>query len=148
MRNSIFILTIAAALLIAGCGPEVEPEQAKFEVAPATLEQPAAGGQASFTVLSTAEDWMARVDKDWIKLLTVTAKASPDAVTVKLIASENTTVEARSATITVSTMSGAKKTVTVAQGAGSGAVAGKGISTADELLAFAKAFNSGAGISA
>ena len=148
MRNSISILTIAAALLIAGCGPEVEPEQAKFEVAPATLEQPAAGGQASFTVLSTAEDWMARVDKDWIKLLTVTAKASPDAVTVKLIASENTTVEARSATITVSTMSGARKTVTVAQGAGSGAVAGKGISTADELLAFAKAFNSGAGISA
>ena len=148
MRFSKVKSVLAAALTIVGCSPKTVPEQARFEVTPTEISVTAEGSQESFDVLSTADDWMARSDKEWVKLLTVTAKASEEAVNVRMVVSENSDSESRTATVTVTTMSGSKIYVTVSQEAGSGPVVGKGISSAEDLLGFAKAFNSGAGIGA
>lgn len=148
MNLRTIISATVAALLLWGCNPAPNSEPAKFEVLPASLNAPANGGQLSIMVLSTAEDWMARIDgASWITLLTVTAKASADAVPVKVSVQENLTKERRSATITFTTMSGLKQTVSVSQSEGSGEPVSTGITSADDLLAFAKAFNEGTGIS-
>ena len=132
-----------------GCGKTDEPKaESEFTVSPSSIQVKGEGEQASFTVLCTDEDWMARADADWVKLLTVTAKASAQAVEVKFIAAENTTTAQRSASVIVSTLSGKKTTVSITQAEGQEHHVTKGISTADELVAFAKAFNAGSGISA
>ena len=147
MRIGSIISTMAAALLLWGCNPEPESEPAKFEVLPASLNAPAEGGQLSFMVLCTGEEWMARTDGDsWMTLLTVKSKASADAVPVKVNVQENLTTARRTATITVTTMSGQKQTVSVSQAEGTGTSVATGITSAEDLLAFAKAFNEGSGI--
>lgn len=143
--ESVFIF-LAALSLSEACGKEKEPVADRFEVSPSTLTADAPGGQVSFEVTST-EDWMAVVDQSWAKLLTVKGTGSENPVSVRVSVSENTYAEPRSATVTVSTVGGKKKTVGLTQAAGSGEPSVKGISSADDLLAFAAAVNNGGAVS-
>ena len=139
-------LLLAALSLSGACGKVREPEAVHFEVSPSTLTVDAPGGQVAFSILSS-EDWMAAADQSWAKLLTVKGTGSESAVTVKVSVSENTTTEQRSATIRVSTLGGKKESVELIQAAGSGEPAVKGISSAEDLLAFASAVNNGGAVS-
>ena len=140
------VVFLLAALSVSGACKEKEPVAARFEVSPSTLTVDAAGGQAEFSVTSS-EDWMASVNESWAKLLTVKGTGSENAVSVKVSVSENPTTEQRSAKVTVSTLGGNKKTVELTQAAGSGVPSVKGISTVEDLLAFASAVNSGGAVS-
>ena len=142
--ESVFLL-LAAVSITEACGKEQEPV-ARFEVTPAVLTVDALGGQVSFSVLCS-EDWMASVDQSWANLMTVKGKGSETAVTVKVSASENPNAAQRKAVITVSTLSGKKQSIELVQAAGSGVPSVKGISSAQDLLAFAAAVNSGGPVS-
>ena len=142
-RLIIELVSLLAAVSVSeACGRVTDPVAARFEVTPQALTVDALGGQVSFSVLSS-EDWMASVDQSWAKLLTVKGTGSESAVTVKVSASENPAAEKRSAQIQVSTLSGKRQTVELVQAAGSGDPSVKGISTAEDLLAFAAAVNDG-----
>ena len=143
IMETVFLLLAALPL---ACGKGAEPVADVFEVSPATLSVKAPGGQVTFSVRSS-EDWMAAVDQSWARLQTVKGSGSETAVTVKLTVSENEAAQQRSATIRVSSLSGKKKTVELVQEAGSGIPSVKGISTAEDLLAFARAVNSGGAVS-
>ena len=137
---------LAALSLCEACGKEKEPLADRFEVSPSTLTADAPGGQVAFNVISS-KDWMAVVDQSWAKLLTVKGAGSEDPATVKISVSENPDAAQRTATVTVSTVGGNKKTVELIQAAGSGEPSVKGISSADDLLAFASAVNNGGAVS-
>ncbi len=143
--ESVFLL-LAALSVMGGCGKVKEPAAVHFEVSPSSLTVEAAGGQVTFSVRSS-EDWMAAADQSWVKLLTVKGTASENAVTVKVSVSENTSNQPRSAKIKVSSLGGKKETVEVNQAAGSGDPSVRGISNAEDLLAFAFAVNSGGAVS-
>jgi exopolysaccharide biosynthesis protein len=140
------LVFLAVLLFFEACGKEKESSAGRFEVSPSTLTADAPGGQVAFEVTST-EDWMAVVDQSWAKLLTVKGTGSENPVTVRISVSENTYAEQRSATVTVSTLGGQKKTVGLIQAAGSGVPSVKGISSAEDLLAFAAAVNNGGAVS-
>ena len=137
---------LAALSLCEACGKEKEQLADRFEVSPSTLTADAPGGQVAFNVISS-KDWMAVVDQSWAKLLTVKGAGSEDPATVKISVSENPDAAQRTATVTVSTVGGNKKTVELIQAAGSGEPSVKGISSADDLLAFASAVNNGGAVS-
>ena len=139
------LLLLAALPLTRACGKAGEPA-AVFEVSPSTLTVDAPGGQVSFSVLSS-EDWMAAMDQPSARLSVVKGPGSQNKVTVKVSVSENESAEPRSASITVSTLGGKKETVELTQAAGSGVPSVRGISTAEDLLAFASAVNSGGAVS-
>ena len=141
-----FVYLLAALSFSEACGKVVEPVVSRFEVSPLSLAADAPGGQVSFSVLSS-EDWMAAVDQPWAKLLTVKGTGSETAVTVKVSVSENPSSEKRMATIQVSTLGGKKQAVSLVQAAGTGEPAVKGISSAEDLLAFAAAVNGGGAVS-
>jgi len=142
--RTVFLL-LAALPLFEACGKGVEPA-AVFEVSPSNLTVEAQGGQVSFTV-RCSEDWMAASDQSWARLMTVKGSGSESAVTVKLSVSENTAAEPRSATVRVSSLSGRKSAIEITQAAGSGMPSARGISTAEDLLAFALAVNNGGAVS-
>lgn len=137
---------LAALSLLEACGKEKEPVADRLEVSPSTLTVDAPGGQVAFNVVST-KDWMAVVDQSWAKLLTVKGLGSDNPTSVKISVSENPSASQRSATVTVSDVGGNKKTVELVQAAGSGEPSVKGISSADDLLAFASAVNNGGAVS-
>ena len=101
--------------------PVVEP---KLDVAPATVSVAATAGEATFNVTSN-QSWVAITDADWVSLDPANGAASEKAVTVKVTADDNTTAEARKATVTVK--AGAlTKTVEVTQAAAQGEEPGPG----------------------
>ena len=140
-----FMALIAAASVVEACDDVPEPAD-RFEVTPSALTVDALGGQVSFSVLSS-EDWMASVNQSWANLMTVKGKGSETAVTVKVSVSENPDTEQRTAAIKVSTLSGKSQSVELVQAAGSGEPSVKGISSAQDLLAFAAAVNNGGPVS-
>lgn len=137
---------LAALSLFEACGKEKETVADRLEVSPSTLTADALGGQVAFNVIST-KDWMAVVDQSWAKLLTVKGTGSENPTSVKVSVSENPYASQRSATVTVSAIGGNKKTVELIQAAGSGEPSVKGISSADDLVAFASAVNNGGAVS-
>ena len=143
--ETVFPLLAALSFSVA-CGKVTEPAAVRFEVSPSTLTVEAPGGQVTFSVLSS-EDWMAAVDQSWAKLLTVKGTGSESTVTVKVSVSENTSTEQRSATVRVTSLGGKKETVELIQAPGSGEPSVKGISSAEDLLAFASAVNNGGAVS-
>ena len=145
IANPVSILLVALSFMEA-CDKGPGKDEARLEVTPTSLTVDAAGGQVSFSVLSS-EDWMASVGESWVKLLTVKGKASDTATTVKVSASENADAVQRTAEICVSTLGGKKQTVELVQAAGSGQPTVKGISSAADLLAFAAAVNNGGAVS-
>ena len=115
------MLAIAGAVACKQEEPVVEP---KLDVAPATVSVAATAGEATFNVTSN-QSWVAITDADWVSLDPANGAASEKAVTVKVTADDNTTAEARKATVTVK--AGAlTKTVEVTQAAAQGEEPGPG----------------------
>ena len=141
----LLFLLLAALPFSQACGKGTEAP-AFFEVSPSTLTVEAAGGMVSFSVRSS-EDWMAAADQSWARLQTVKGSGSENAVTVKVSVSENMDAQPRTAAIRVNSLGGKKQTVELTQAAGSGIPSERGIATAEDLLAFARAVNSGGAVS-
>ena len=145
ITKTFFFLLVALSFSQA-CGKETESDAAFFEVDPSALTVDALGGQVTFSVRSS-EDWMAAADQSWARLQTVRGTGSESAVTVRISVAENPETRPRSASIRVSSLSGKMQTVELNQNAGSGIPSVRGISTAEDLLAFARAVNSGGAVS-
>jgi len=116
-----------------------DPETPGLSVSHESLSIAAAGGTASFTVVSGKEDWLVRSDQSWAKASPVTGKAGNSPVKVNVSVDENETTSERSAAITVKTLGNESKTVVLKQAAGTGEHKDKGIASATDLQGFAKA---------
>ena len=144
LRN---FISLAAAFILAAvsCGKENTPEEKSFEVSPLALDVEALGGNVSVSVTSP-DDWFVRSDASWAKVLTASGKGSSSPSEVSISVDENTGSEQRSAKITVKTLKGDGRDVTLIQSGNNGEATRRGISTAEELTAFAEAVNSGASL--
>ncbi|MBR1706589.1 MAG: phosphodiester glycosidase family protein [Bacteroidales bacterium] len=145
VRNvSIQILLAAAVLAVAGScggsGKEPAGSQTPLTVSPTSATVAALGEQKTFSVTSST-DWYARSSQSWLKVVTATGKGSGSAASLTVSAEENKTVSARTAELTVSNLGDEKVTVTIEQAAGSGEAGARGITSAADLVAFAKAVN-------
>lgn len=139
---------LTAGLLMLSCGQGGQTEAKDyFEVSPKTLSIDALGGQ-DYVSVSSSEDWLIRSDKSWAKVMTSSGKASQTPQKASIVIDANPDNVARDAVLTVKTLSGKSADVKVTQAAkGDGPVAERGIATADDLVAFAKAVNEGTSLS-
>lgn len=135
---------LAAGLLLLSCGQSAETTaKDHLEVSPTSISVDALGGQ-EYVSVSSSEDWLIRSDKSWVKPVTSSGKASQSAVKVGVNFDGNPDDVIRTATLTVKTLSGKNVAIGVEQAArGDGPVVERGISTAEDLLSFAKAVNEG-----
>lgn len=137
---------MVACLPLLSCNQQGdEPSEVSFEVTPSALTLDPQGGQ-DFIYVRSAEDWLMRSDLKWVKVVTSSGKASPDVVKATITYEANTSGAAREGVITVKTLKGATAQVKVSQDKFSGQLSARGISTAEDLLAFAQAVNEGASL--
>lgn len=136
------LLYAILAVLTAGCGgtPEQEEKSFALEVSPSTQTVVALGEQITFKVIS-ATDWYVRSSAPWAKAVTATGGASSSGVNLVISCEENRDSAPRSAVLTVSNLGKESVTVSLEQEAGSDAQIKRGISTAEDLVEFAKAAN-------
>ena len=136
------LLSVLLALVLQSCGKgggQVVEEY--FEVSPEQVDFDSFGGQENIAIRSS-EDWVMRSGESWVRTVVATGKASSVPVKAGIICDENKTGLDRETSVTVKTMSGKSKSVTVKQSA-TGSAGSHGISTADDLVAFAAAVNGG-----
>lgn len=141
------ISKILSCLLVAGlfisCDQTGNEEPASaLEVTPKSLTLDPQGGQEFITVRST-EDWLMRSDVKWVKVVTSSGKASAEPVKASITFEANTSGAAREGVLTVKTLQGASAQIKVSQDKFTGQLNTRGISTAEDLLAFAQAVNEG-----
>lgn len=152
MRFSNFTISAIAILMLAftavSCDNKEETGGTQaLVVSPTAISIDGEGGRSSISVLS-GEDWLVRSSQNWVSFSQSSGKASQTATNVEVLASANPTKEARTATITVRTLSGETVDVALSQGAGSDQpVSGSGIASADDLMALADAVNNGKSLS-
>lgn len=143
--NSILASLILAGLSVQSCGGSVDEPVQALEVTPLSIEADPQGGQEYVSVLS-GEDWLIRSDKNWVKPSVSSGKGSSAAVNVGLTFEMNLEGAARTAVVTVKTLSGTTAEINIAQEPVGENVTARGISTADDLVAFAKAVNESASL--
>ena len=137
---------MVACMTLSSCNPVgSEPLEASFEVTPASLTLDPQGGQ-DFIYVRSAEDWLMRSDVKWVKVVTSSGKASPDIAKATITYEANTSGATREGTVTVKTVKGSTIEVKVSQDKFSGQASTRGISTAEDLVAFAQAVNEGASL--
>ena len=137
---------MVACLPLLSCNHQSdEPSGPSFEVTPASLTLDPQGGQ-DFIYVRSAEDWLMRSDVKWVKVVTSSGKASSDIVKATVTYEANTSGAAREGIISVKTLKGATAQVKVSQDKFSGQLSARGISTAEDLLAFAQAVNEGSSL--
>ena len=143
---NIMAILMVACMSLASCNqPGGEPDKASFEVTPSSLTLDPQGGQEFITV-SSDEDWLMRSDVKWVKVVTSSGKASPTPVKASITFEANTDGAARQGTITVKTLKGKTAEVKVSQDKFTGQLSTRGISTAEDLVAFAQAVNDGSSL--
>ena len=141
-----FALLMVACMPLLSCNQQGdEPSEESFEVTPSALTLDPQGGQ-DFIYVRSAEDWLMRSDLKWVKVVTSSGKASPDVVKATITYEANTSGAAREGVITIKSLKGASAQVKVSQDKFSGQLSARGISTAEDLLAFAQAVNEGASL--
>ncbi|MBQ9193805.1 MAG: phosphodiester glycosidase family protein [Bacteroidales bacterium] len=146
MRTHISAVSAMAwAVLITACGGKTDPAEAldtPLQVSPASQAVVSLGETKTFSVVSST-DWYARSSESWAKIQTASGKAGKTGSPLTVSCEENRTAEARTARITVSNLGKETLTVSLEQAAGDGETpaAQRGIATADDLVAFAKAVN-------
>ena len=116
-----------------------------LEATPTALTLDPQGGQEFISVRST-EDWLMRSDVKWVKVVTSSGKASAEPTKASITYEANTDGAAREGTITVKTIKGSSVQVKVSQAKLTGQLTTRGISTAEDLLAFAQAVNEGSSL--
>ena len=141
------ISKLLSCLLVAGMfvscdqAGNAEPAPA-LEVTPTSLALDPQGGQEFISVRST-EDWLMRSDVKWVKVATSSGKAAAEPVKASITFEANTSGAAREGVITVKTLKGASAQIKVSQDNFTGQLKTRGISTAEDLVAFAQAVNEG-----
>ena len=139
-------ILMVACMSLASCNqPGDEPAAASFEFTPASLTLDPQGGQEFISVLSD-EDWLMRSDVKWVKVVTSSGKASAEPVKASITFEANTEGATRQGTITVKTLKGKTAEVKVSQDKFTGQLSTRGISTAEDLVAFAQAVNDGSSL--
>ena len=130
------------ALFLCACGEEQPVDnggEVPLTVSPNSAEALALGEQKSFSVTSST-DWLARSSASWLKIVTASGKGGPTASQLTINVEENKTTSERTGVLTVSNLGNESIEVSVKQAAGDLNGGGsRGISTAEDLLAFAKA---------
>lgn len=146
MRRFISVVsTIALSVLASACGGKtapVEVDDTPLQVSPATQAVASLGEIKTFTVVSST-DWYARSSASWAKIQTASGKADKSGSPLTVNCEENKGTEPRTAQITVSNLGKETVTVSIDQAAGDGTtpVTRRGIATAEDFVAFAKAVN-------
>ena len=137
---------MAAGLFLVSCGQTGgEAPAVALQVAPTSLELDPQGGQEYLTI-SSNEDWLLRSEVKWVKAVTSSGKASAELVKASITFDANTSGAAREGKLIVNTLSGKTAEVKVSQAKLDGPVAQRGISSAEDLTAFAKAVNEGSSL--
>ena len=137
---------MAAGLFLVSCGQTGgEAPAVALQVAPTSLELDPQGGQEYLTI-SSNEDWLLRSEVKWVKAVTSSGKASAELVKASITFDANTSGAAREGKLIVKTLSGKTAEVKVSQAKLDGPVAQRGISSAEDLTAFAKAVNEGSSL--
>ena len=135
---------MAAGLFVMSCGQHGgEVVEASVLLTPTSLQLDPQGGQEFLTVTSN-EDWLLRSDVKWVKVGISSGKASTDPVKASITFEANTEGAAREGKLTVKTLSGKTAEVKLSQNKLDGPVESRGISSAEDLVAFAQAVNDGA----
>lgn len=145
MRRKITLLLYSIlSLSLCACRENKEDDGGNgvpLTVSPASAEALALGEQKTFSVTSST-DWLARSSASWLKIVTASGKGGQTASQLIVTAEENKTTEERTGTLTVSNLGKESVAVDVKQAAGEAGGGGpRGISSASDLLAFAKAAN-------
>ena len=141
------ISKLLSCLLVAGmfvsCDQAGNEQPAvAFEVTPTSLVLDPQGGQEFISVRSN-EDWLMRSEVKWVKVATSSGKASSEPAKASITFEANTSGAAREGVITVKTLKGASAQIKVSQDNFTGQLKTRGISTAEDLVAFAQAVNEG-----
>ena len=141
------ISKLLSCLLVAGmfvsCDQAGNKQPAvAFEVTPTSLVLDPQGGQEFISVRSN-EDWLMRSEVKWVKVATSSGKASSEPTKASITFEANTSGAAREGVITVKTLKGASAQIKVSQDNFTGQLKTRGISTAEDLVAFAQAVNEG-----
>ncbi|MBO4447301.1 MAG: phosphodiester glycosidase family protein [Bacteroidales bacterium] len=138
-KSLLFAAFIAS--LAFSCG-EKQPEEASLPLAvtPQTLSIQGLGDAKTLSIVS-ATDWYARVSDSWIRLGVTSGKASKTGESLSVSFDENKAASSRKGTITVSNLGKETVVVEVTQAEASDTPVTYGISTAEDLLGFAKAVN-------
>lgn len=136
------ILSALLALFLGACG-EKQPVDGGNEVillvSPRSADIAALGEQKTFSVTSST-DWLARSSASWLKVVTASGKGGTTASQLVVNVEENKTTAERTAELTVSNLGKESVTVAVKQAPGVPGGSGvRGIATADDLVAFARA---------
>lgn len=138
------LLYFTLALFFSACGEKPVDNggnEVPLTVSPNSAEALALGEQKTFSVTSST-DWLARSSADWLKIVTASGKGGLTASQLIVTVEENKTTSERTGTLTVSNLGSESVTVDVKQAAGEAGGGGvRGISTAEDLLGFAKAAN-------
>jgi len=144
--NKMGLLTILLLLLTASCGEKQPSDNGSggtvLTVSPNSVTFTGLGEQKTFSVTSST-DWLARSNQPWLKIVTASGKGGKEETQLVVSAEENKTGAERGAQLTVSNLGKESIVVEVKQNAktDSEQPAVNGISTVDDLLAFAKAAN-------
>jgi hypothetical protein len=144
-KLNMILLTILLLLLTSGCGGDRHPSEqdgTPLTVSPNSATFAALGEKKTFSVISST-DWLARSSQPWLKIVTASGKGGATATQLIISAEENKTDSERSAQFTVSNLGKESVVIDVTQeprGEG-GETQQQGISSAEDLLAFAKAVN-------
>ncbi len=138
---------LAAGMAFASCGQE-EPvgQEVELTVSPASMTLDPQGGQ-DFISVTSGDAWLVRSDVNWIKFEPASGKASLDPVKVTVTFEANTSGQEREAVVTVKTLKGISREVKASQAKLEGPLAKRGISTAEDLMNFARAVNEGTPLS-
>ena len=144
--NNFFASLLVACMTLSSCNPAgSDPLEASFEVTPVSLTLDPQGGQ-DFIYVRSAEDWLMRSDVKWVKVVTSSGKASADITKATITYEANTSGATREGIITVKTVKGSSIEVKVSQDKFTGQAVARGISTAEDLVAFAQAVNEGSSL--
>lgn len=141
-------LFFGLCLLAFACGESKTTHEESFplKVEPWELSVVALGEKKTFSIVSQT-DWMARSSQGWAKIVNAAGKGGTESSTLTVIVDENKTTDRRSALITVSNLAKESVSVNIDQAASDGSVITRGISTAVDLLGFARAVNGEGSIS-
>ncbi len=132
-----------AAGILSSCGQKNgDTNKAIFEVSPTSIVLDPQGGQ-EFITITSSEDWLIRTNVRWIKTTTASGKGSKEPARATITYDANTDNIQRTATLTVKTIKGKTLEIIVEQAKLDGPLTERGIASADDLKAFARAVNEG-----
>lgn len=144
--KNLILLALTFLPVAVSCGEDNGSfDVGSLSVSPESVEIDAIGGQVTVNVKST-DDWLARSDASWAKVLNASGKGGQVVTELRILADENTSDEGRKAEIVVKTLNGNQVSVRLSQSGRSGEPVERGIANADDLVAFAKAVNEGASV--